>query len=89
MSDEWCILFVVCAISLLPSDSSLPAPPCAKFELRDDDDGLTDATEFTGLCIDWAPWVNGSRAWFKITCPRAVDTFLADMDFKGGAKRVD
>ena len=27
VSDEWCILFVVCAISLLPSDSSLPAPP--------------------------------------------------------------
>jgi hypothetical protein len=59
------------------------------FALRDDDDGMTDANEFCGMCIEWAPWINNSRAYFKITAPKAVNSVLRAMNFDGGCRTAD
>jgi hypothetical protein len=58
------------------------------FALRDDDDGMadTDTNEFCGMCIEWAPWKNNSRAHFKTTAPKAVNSVLRAMNFDGGCR---
>jgi hypothetical protein len=33
--------------------------------------------------IDWAPWVNGSRAWARVSCPGAIDSHVSLSDFEG------
>jgi hypothetical protein len=61
----------------------------ASFALRGDDDGMTDTNEFCGMCIEWAPWKNNSRAHFKITAPKAVNSVLRAMNFDGGRRTAE
>jgi hypothetical protein len=41
------------------------------------------------MCIEWAPWVNNSRAYFKITAPKAVNSIPRAVNFDGGCRTVD
>ena len=47
------------------------------------DDGMSDATAYLGMRIDWAPWVNGSRAWARVSCPGAIDHHVTAANFDG------
>jgi hypothetical protein len=59
-----------------------------EFELPEDEDGMTEVQSFCGAHVEWAPWVNGSRDWFKISCPRAVDNTLKLFDFDDGCRNT-
>ena len=52
-------------------------------EYKLQDDGMSDATAYLGMRIDWAPWVNGSRAWARITCPGAIEHHVKSSNFDG------
>ena len=57
-------------------------------EYKLQDDGMSDAVAYLGMCIEWAPWINGSRKWARITCPGAIDHHVKTSNFEG-CKLVD
>jgi site-specific DNA-cytosine methylase len=59
-----------------------------EFELPEDEDGMTQVESFCGAHVEWAPLVNGSRAWFKISCPRAVDNVLRLFNLNDGCRET-
>jgi hypothetical protein len=45
---------------------------------------MTDATAYLGMRIDWALWINGTRAWARVSCPGAnIDSHVSLSDFEG------
>jgi hypothetical protein len=50
---------------------------------------MTDAEEFCGMCIEWAPWKKTSRAHFKTMAPKAVNSIPHAMNFDGGCRTAD
>jgi hypothetical protein len=60
----------------------------SEFELPDGEDGMTQVESFCGAHIQWAPEINGSRAYFKVSCPRAVDNVLRLFNFDDGCRET-
>ena len=49
---------------------------------------MTQVESFCGAHVEWAPEVNGTRAWFKIGCPRAVANVLRLFNFDDGCRET-
>jgi hypothetical protein len=62
------MLFVDDCLTIYPNTEDGENQYQREYKLQDD--GTTDATAYLGMRIDWAPWIDGTRAWARSVVSR-------------------